>query len=166
MPVDQLHDERMRTMIVTALDHFIEVDSEGRFVEWNSRAEKSFGWSREQALGRPSHIIVPERYHERYDSELRKLLALGPLLALDKPARIKGLHRDGREFPAELTIAPIQQGAAYGLMPLVRDLIERRPEPRFSSVRIEGPFLQMNHLKSLIREVPDFPKPGILFYDI
>ncbi len=77
-------------------------------------------------MGQQSHIIVPQQLRELYDSELRRYLALGPLLALDKPSRIKGLHRDGREFPAEITTAPIRQGKSYGLMSYVRDLTERK----------------------------------------
>ena len=46
-------EERFRAVIETASDAFVSVDTDGRIVEWNRKAEETFGWTREEAIGRP-----------------------------------------------------------------------------------------------------------------
>ena len=155
-------EERIRAILASALDPFIEADAEGQIVDWNVQAERVFGWTREEALGQPSHIVVPERYRELYNSDLRKYLTLGPHFSMEKPIRTKRLRRDGREFPVELTIASVPQGEGYGMISFVRDLTERKQldtalreneertmilnliEDGYSEVDLEGNYLFVN----------------------
>ena len=116
----------MRAMLEIAFDAFVEVDSEGIIREWNSRAERIFGWSRVEAIGQPSHIIVPERRRHAYEFDVQKFLTPGNEQLLAKPIPMRGIHRDGREFPAELAISPVRRADGCGLIAFVRDLSEHR----------------------------------------
>ncbi len=128
-------EERMRAMAEIAFDAFIEVDSEGIIRDWSARAERTFGWSRGEAIGQPSHIVVPARRRHAYEADLRGFLAAGKELQIDKPIPMRGVHRDGREFPAELAISSVRHGESYGLIAFVRDLSEHR---RLESALREG----------------------------
>jgi PAS domain S-box-containing protein len=128
-------DERARAIVEAAFDAFIEVDSEGIVRDWNARAERTFGWSRSEALGRPSNIIVPPHRRRAFETDLRDFLASGKDLHLDKPTPIRAIHREGREFPAEMAIASVRRGESHGLLGFVRDLSEHK---RLESAVREG----------------------------
>ena len=64
-------EERLRLIINTALDAVITMNAEGLITNWNSEAEKTFGWSSQEALGqRLSEIIMPRRYREDHERGL------------------------------------------------------------------------------------------------
>src|SRR5271165_4445868 len=65
--------QRMLAILEMAPDAFVELDPAGLIVEWNSQAERTFGWSREEAIGRPGVMVVPPRLREAWEESLRKL---------------------------------------------------------------------------------------------
>ena len=74
------HDFEARVNALTrvALDAVVMMDAEGRITEWNPQAEITFGWSREEAMGRLlSHTIIPLRYQEAHTRGLRRFLETG-----------------------------------------------------------------------------------------
>jgi PAS domain S-box-containing protein len=137
-------DLQTRAIVELAFDAFIEVDPAGIIVEWSGRAEKTFGWSADEAVGQASNIIVPARHAHAYDADLRGFLAQGKELALEKPLPIRAIHRDGREFAAELGVACAQRG---GLIAFVRDLSESR--------RLEDAVRESAEYRSILNAVED-----------
>ena len=118
---------RHHQIIETALDAFVEMDSEGLITNWNARAETTFGWSRSEAIGQPiSNIIIPHRYREAYTRGLRRFLATGDSPMLNKRIEVTALYRDGSEFPIELAISPILWGKSRLFAAFVRDVTERK----------------------------------------
>src|SRR5205823_6184664 len=60
-------EERVRAVLNSALSAVVVIDSEGNIADWNARAEKMFGWTRQEALGRDlSETIIPAHYRERH----------------------------------------------------------------------------------------------------
>jgi PAS domain S-box-containing protein len=104
-----------------AFDAFLAIDSQGLIREWNSKAERLFGWSREEAAGRPAHCIVPERHRADFEE---KLLQGGSIITT-------GVRRNGTEFPAELSAARTPEG----LVSFVRDL---SPLPSSEAEELRG----------------------------
>ena len=90
---------RHHQIIETALDAFVEMDSEGLITNWNARAETTFGWSRSDVIGHPlATIIVPHRYREAHTQGLRRFLTTGEGPVLNKRIEITALRRDGSEL--------------------------------------------------------------------
>ena len=89
-----------------ANDARIEQDANRIITDWDAGAERMFGWTRAQAIGRKSDTVIPERNHDRHAEGLRALFAGGR--GVD-PRRITMRHRDGHEFPAELTIEIVER---------------------------------------------------------
>ena len=83
-------------------DARIEQDAQGIITDWNAGAERLFGWTRAQAIGRQSNTIIPERNHDRHRQGLQALFAAGG--AVDS-RRITVRHRDGHEFVADWAIS-------------------------------------------------------------
>jgi len=108
--------ERTRLIVETSQDAYIAMDARGLITNWNAQAEATFGWTRQEVLGRPlSDTIIPPQHREAHRRGLAHFLATGEGPVLNRRIEMTALHRDGREFPVELTISPLRLGGTYGL---------------------------------------------------
>ncbi len=113
-------------IIETALDAVVGIDSTGTITGWNSQAERTFGWTAAEALGRDlASTIIPLGYRDRHAAGLERFKGTG-VRALVNRIEITALHRDGHEFPIELAIAPIYDAQQVSFCAFVRDITERR----------------------------------------
>jgi PAS domain S-box-containing protein len=123
--------ERYRSIVETAQDAFIAIDTNGIISDWNSQAELTFGWSRAEILGRSfAETLIPPRYREAYRQEFQPFLTTGDGPVLNKRLELLALHRTGRELPVELTIWPARRGPTHTFNAFVRDISERRAVER------------------------------------
>jgi PAS domain S-box-containing protein len=108
-------EERLRLVIDTALDAVITIDAEGAITHWNAEAEKIFGWTKAEAIGKKlSEIIIPLQHRAAHERGLRHYRDTGAGPMLGKRIEITALHRGGREFPVELAITPaVIEGRVY-----------------------------------------------------
>jgi PAS domain S-box-containing protein len=124
-------EERARLIVDTALDAVVTMDSDWTITGWNSRAERMFGWPREEALGRKlDATIIPRRFREAHRRGLRNFLAKGDALALNARIEIAAVDRHEREFPVELAIAPVQRRGQWSFSAFARDISERKRSER------------------------------------
>jgi diguanylate cyclase (GGDEF)-like protein/PAS domain S-box-containing protein len=120
-------EKKSREILETALDAFVAMDSKGTIVDWNAQAAATFGWSREEALGKLFFtIIVHQRNRAIHENGLQYFLASGEGAALNKRIEMTALHRDGHEFPIELALTPIQWGETRLFTAFVRDISARK----------------------------------------
>lgn len=123
----QLSEHRIRTIIETASDAFIAIDSDGRIGEWNAQAERMLGWKREEVMGeRLSDLVIPERYREAHRTGLERYLREGYGPVLNRRIEISALDRSGREFPIELTIWPTHAATRVSFNAFLQDITERK----------------------------------------
>lgn len=96
----------IRSVLETAHEAFVAMDAGGRITEWNPQAEVTFGWKREEALGRTlAETIIPPALRDVHRRGLRRFLDTGEGRALGRRLELSALHRDGHEFPVEVTIS-------------------------------------------------------------
>jgi len=120
-------ETRTRLVVDTALDAVIAMDADGIIRSWNAQAARTFGWSAEEALGRPLvETIVPISLRSRHAQGLKHFLATGEGPVLNKRIEINALHRAGNEFPIELSIAPMKVGGRWIFSAFARDISERK----------------------------------------
>jgi PAS domain S-box-containing protein len=121
-------EARARLILDTAHDAFVGIDSGGRIVEWNAEASRTFGWSRDEAIGlRLAEAIVPPAFREAHLRAMRRFHETGDAPLVGRRLELRGLARDGREFPVEITImkpVPTSNGFLFGAF--LRDISERR----------------------------------------
>ena len=144
-----VHSERRTRLIIdTALDGVISIDAEGRITDWNQQAEKIFGWSRDEALGRDlGSTIIPSQHQEAHQRGLAHYLATGEGRVLNKRIEISAIRRDGREFPVELAVSPLQIGGQTSFSAFVRDITERKKgEEQLAKARDKA--LEASRMKS------------------
>ncbi len=117
---------RTRSIIEAAHDAFVGMDAAGRITDWNRRAEETFGWARDEAIGRLlAQTIIPDRYRQAHIQGLSKYLQTGQGPVLNTTIELSALHRDGREFPIELSISPVHLEQGQVFTAFVRDISER-----------------------------------------
>lgn len=119
-------EEEMRQILETAQDAFIGMDSSGHITGWNRQAEETFGWSRDDAIGRTlAETIIPERLRAEHWAGLSRFLETGEEKVLNRRMELSALRRDGAEFPVEITIWPVPHGQEVRFSALVHDISER-----------------------------------------
>ena len=120
-------EERTRLIVDTALDAVITIDLEGRITGWNVQAARTFGWSRDEVLGRIlAEVIIPPRYRAAHEAGLRRFRASGEGPVVNRRLELSALSRDGREFPVELSISPVYTAAGTTFSAFVRDITARK----------------------------------------
>jgi len=129
-------EARNAAILQTALDAVITIDHEGKVVEFNSAAERIFGYPRDEAIGKEmAELIMPTSLRERHRQGLAHYLATGEAPLLGKLIEMPGLRADGTEFPAELSITAIPTGGPPMFTGYLRDITERKQaEERFRQV--------------------------------
>jgi PAS domain S-box-containing protein len=121
------NEERHRSIIETAQDAFVSIDTNGAIIEWNHQAEVTFGWTRAEIIGRSlTETIIPPQHREAHTKGVQRFLAGGAEQVLRRRLELTALHRDGREFPAEIAIWSVKLAATYTFNAFVRDISERK----------------------------------------
>jgi PAS domain S-box-containing protein len=119
------NEARKTAILHAALDCIVTMDHEGRVVEFNPAAERTFGHSAEEAVGRElAELIVPPEFRERHRSGLAHHLESGQGKIFDRRMELRGMRKDGSEFPLELTVTRISVEPPM-FTGYLRDLSER-----------------------------------------
>jgi diguanylate cyclase (GGDEF)-like protein/PAS domain S-box-containing protein len=97
---------RLRSIFDSALDAVVTMDASGVITDWNPMAQTIFGWSKSEAVGElVADTVIPERYRKAHRLGLTRFIDTGHGPALNTRLELEGLHRDGHEFPIELSIS-------------------------------------------------------------
>jgi len=119
-------------ILASALDAFVAMDAEGRIVEWNPAAERTFGWKREEVVGLSlAEKIIPHRLQAKHSDALRKHVATGEgTLMIGHRVEMPAMHRDGREFPVEVAVTRIERPGGTLFTGALRDITDRKRAER------------------------------------
>jgi PAS domain S-box-containing protein len=118
---------RRDAILESALDCIITIDDRGRVLEFNPAAERTFGYTRRQAVGRElAELIIPERFRVAHRSGLEHFRATGQGPILGKRVEIPAITADDREIIVELAITRIPVGDPPVFTGFLRDITERK----------------------------------------
>jgi PAS domain S-box-containing protein len=106
----------------------VGIDSNGVIMAWNAQAEATFGWTRDQAIGRNlAQTIIPPAFRDAHASGMRRFHETGVARIVNQRLELTAQHRDGHEFPVELTItAPMDVEHGFFFGGFLRDISDRR----------------------------------------
>ncbi|WP_277713328.1 sensor domain-containing diguanylate cyclase [Paenibacillus mucilaginosus] len=107
-------------------DGIVLADSESNIVLWSKGAENLFGYSQEEAVGSPLHIIIPEPYREAHRRGMERHLRTGEGRVIGRAVELEGLRRDGTVFPIELSLNSWQTGGVAYYSSIIRDITQRK----------------------------------------
>jgi len=120
--------EALKTAILdSALDCVITMDHEGRVVEFNPAAERTFGYTQEDAIGEEmASLIVPHQFRDAHRRALARYVETEEPTILDSRLELIGLRADGSEFPVELTVTRIRDTDPPMFTGYIRDIADRQ----------------------------------------
>ena len=120
-------EEILRTISDTALDALIMMNAAGQVGHWNSAAERMFGYTREEILGRDLHqLLAPSHDRELYEKVRPHFFTTGQGAAIGKLLELEAEHKDGSHFPVELSVAAVRLRGDWSAVGIVRDITERK----------------------------------------
>ena len=125
---------RIGAIVEAAQDAFVGVDLRGLVTDWNSAAERMFGWRRRDVIGWPmAELIVPERFRASTRRAIDTVRASGHSPMLDGRFERLVIDRQGVEFAVEMTAALASSGGQTFLAVFLHDISERRKMDRLKS---------------------------------
>ena len=120
-------EQRARLALESMQDAYISIDEHGDVVDWSDRAETLFGWRRDEVLGRRlADTIIPPHFRDLHIRGIDHYLATGEGPVLNKRIELAALHRDGHEFPVELSIAPVHREGGVTFHSFLHDISGRK----------------------------------------
>ena len=120
-------ESRIHAIVQGALDAVVTMDQYGVVVEWNSQAEATFGFTREEAVGVTLlDLIIPSQYRAAHAAGMQRYLKTGKEVILKRRIEITALRKNGEEFPVELTVIPLRLGEQILFASFIRDIGERK----------------------------------------
>jgi PAS domain S-box-containing protein len=137
--VDQGTDaeQRFRALLESAPDAMVIVDGAGTIRVVNAQTETLFGYRREELLGRPVEILVPGRFRADHPVYRRGYAANRQVRPMGAGLDLRGLRRDGSEFPVEISLSPLQTSEGLLVSAAVRDVSDRTAaEERISELAL------------------------------
>jgi PAS domain S-box-containing protein len=118
-------EERTRLVLDTAPDAFITLDRDGHITTWNAAAERMFGWTKEEAVGKTMReLIMPPEHTDRHESRRQALIDSSDPLATET-YEVELVRRDGRRFPGEATVSRVEAGGDVFASGFITDTTER-----------------------------------------
>lgn len=118
-------ETRVRDLLESAPDGMVVVDGTGHIVLVNSQAERMFGYSRGELLGEAIEELIPHRSREAH-VQLRAEYSADPRTRpMGAGLPLRGLRKDGSEFPVEISLSPVQTEEGVLISSAIRDITER-----------------------------------------
>jgi PAS domain S-box-containing protein len=119
-------EERFRSVVETAIDAIITVDSNGRIIFWNQKAEAMFGYQAAEVMGQPVAVIMPERFRKAHQMGLNQAASSKKSKITGNILELVGLRKDASEFPLELSLANWETKEGVFFTAIIRDISERK----------------------------------------
>ena len=144
----QAREAHLQSILDTVPDAMIVIDERGIMQSFSSAAERQFGWTAAEVVGKNVSLLMPEPYRSAHDNYLERYLTTGERRIIGIGRVVVGERKDGSTFPMELSVGEMISGRQRFFTGFVRDLTERQAaERRLQDV--QGELVHVSRLTAL-----------------
>jgi PAS domain S-box-containing protein len=118
--------ELFRALLEAAPDAKVIVNTKGEIVIVNAQTERMFGYRRAELLGNSVEMLIPARYRDRHVAHRTSYSSSSKVRGMGAGLELYGLHKDGHEFPVEVSLSPLQTDEGLLVLSAIRDVTERK----------------------------------------
>ncbi len=115
-----------RTLLESAPDAMIIVDTNGEIAIVNGQAERMFGYGRQDMVGNTIEMLLPGRIHDRHVEHRGRYAANPSIRPMGIGRDLVGRRKDGSEFPVEISLSPVEAASGTYISSVIRDVTERK----------------------------------------
>jgi PAS domain S-box-containing protein len=149
-------ENKLRSVIETAIDAVVSIDNRGTIILFNQSAEDIFGYSAREVMGRPVTVLMPERLHSAYNQNFIRCVSTGQSTIIGRIVEIVGQRKNGSEFPIEISLSSWRSGNALYFTAFVRDITARK-QAETTIHQLNGDLTQRTEeLQAINRELEAF----------
>lgn len=119
-------EKRFRAVAKSANDAIITSDRNQKILDWNKGAEIIFGYTEAEIIGKDLSIIMPSNLQEQHINAIKRMNNDGASNVIGKTVELLALHKNGNEFPVELSLANWETTTGKFYTGIIRDITERK----------------------------------------
>ena len=134
-------EEKFRSISSSAQDALIMMNSKGNITYWNEAAERIFGYTKEEVVGRDLHrLLVPKKYLDAFMKGFKGFQETGQGNAIGKTIEMSALRKDGTEFSMEISLSSFQLEGQWHALGVIRDISHRKQaeKERLQKEKLQG----------------------------
>ena len=130
--------ERYRAVVDAAQDAIVTINSKAEITTWNKGAEKIYGYTADEIIGKPLFAIMPAKSQEAFKKAFERAVSTGESTWVGKVTEIVGVRKDGSKFPAEMSLTVWEHKGETLFTAIVRDITSRKRTLEQLQLALEG----------------------------
>lgn len=129
-------EDKFRALLESAPDAMVIVDASGTMTLVNAQTERLFGYKREELLGKPVEVLMPDRFRRNHLGHREQYAKVPRLRMMGSGMELFGRRKDGTEFPVKISLSPFKSKEGILVFSAIRDItLQKRAQKQLAEAK-------------------------------